>query len=264
MAVEAQRQCSYRKVGGLYLVGEGYSASCDRLPYELKTCPVCGSGIKFTRGFQWLDWARYAGVHQDCEDRNMRVCPVCSPDREINPYGLLWIGEVFYSPSEFIAEARAMGISRRIPAIPHKLKLGHTWILLAHKSACGIRRSEEPPFGQEGIPGIFYAFRPQRIEKLIWKSEAQPELLEDLKKSGITPVIIPDGDLDHDPATGLKVSDDEKTAMQSSRLFDNLRARLNATRKPVAGEAKSEVEKENKEEEESGGGEENKEEDSDK
>lgn len=45
--------------------------------------------------------------------------------------------------------------------------------------------------------GIFCAFIPKRIEKLIWESKATPEDLDKLEKRGITPIIIPDGDNDH-------------------------------------------------------------------
>jgi len=45
--------------------------------------------------------------------------------------------------------------------------------------------------------GIFCAFIPKRVEKLIWESQATPEELEKLEKRGITPVLIPDGDADH-------------------------------------------------------------------
>ncbi|GAI85408.1 unnamed protein product, partial [marine sediment metagenome] len=45
--------------------------------------------------------------------------------------------------------------------------------------------------------GIFCAFIPKRVEKLIWESQATPEELEKLEKRGITPVPIPDGDQDH-------------------------------------------------------------------
>lgn len=54
MAVEAKRGCGYRRVGGLYVVGGGLSAPCDRMPFPLERCRHCGGGIKFTRGPQWL------------------------------------------------------------------------------------------------------------------------------------------------------------------------------------------------------------------
>lgn len=45
--------------------------------------------------------------------------------------------------------------------------------------------------------GIFCAFIPKRIEKLIKESEATPETLEALKKRNITAIPVPDDDPDH-------------------------------------------------------------------
>ncbi len=238
MAVEMPRGCGYRKVGGLYLVGGGYTISCDRLPFELKECEVCGSGIHFTRGFQWINWLRYAGKHSPCVCRE--GCPICNPDKytptgivdDKRVYGLLWVGESFYTPEEFTKEAALMGVSRRIAAFPRRLKLGETWVLFAHLSACGTRTTidEEGKEHKDGIPGVFYAFCPQRVEKLLWESEARPEILEDLEKSNITPVLIPDGDLDHDPKTPLKISPEEREQKQNSLLFQQLRDKLTRKR----------------------------------
>ena len=72
------------------------------------------------------------------------------------------------------------------------------------------------------FPGVFYAFRPQRIEKLIWQKDASEGNLEELERRGITPVIIPDGDLDHDPKTGLKPKEEDK----SQRLFQSMRENI--------------------------------------
>ena len=228
MAVEKMRGCGYRKVGGLYLCGEGISMSCDRLPYELKVCPVCGNGIKFSRGFQWINWMKYAGPHYgECSDTEL--CPICYPDAEYQPYGLLWVGESYYTPESFIQEAIQMGVSRRIAAVPRKLKLGETWVLFAHMTACGTRKVFEEGSTvphEEKVPGVFYAFRPTRIEKLIWESEAKPEYLEDLQKNNITPVIIPDGDPDHDPNTKLIPDETERLKLQNEKFFSELRSKL--------------------------------------
>lgn len=226
MAVEQMRGCGYRVVGGLYLCGQGQSMHCDRLPYELELCPVCGSGVKFTRGWTWLDWAKYAGDHEGCRDAVLPMCRVCIPHEEEQPYGLLWVGEASYTPTSFIQEALIMGVSRRIPTIPHKLKLGETWVLCAHKKACGERRSEEAPFGLVGIPGVFYAFRPTSLELLIWQSEAKLEYLEDLAKRNITPVVIPDGDEDHNPETKTKMSDDDREVVVQSNKIALLRQKI--------------------------------------
>lgn len=237
MAVESIRGCGFRKVGGLYMCGEGSSMACDRLPYELVVCPTCGAGVKFSRGFQWLNWYNYAGEHEECKCSPM--CPICHPAVQTpliasdkRAYGLLWIGDQFYTPEAFIAEALEMGVSRRIATIPRKLKLGETWVILAHIKACGTRQvivSDQPGESHpetENIPGVFYAFRPQRIEKLIWESDAKQELLEDLEKSSITPIIIPDGDPDHDPKTPLLPSDDERERIKREQLFGSLREKL--------------------------------------
>ncbi len=240
MAVEMPRGCGYRKVGGLYLVGGGLGIACDRLPFELKECEVCGSGIHFTRGFQWINWMKYAGKHSPCTCK--QGCPICDPEMytplgitdDKRVYGLLWVGESFYTPEEFTKEAVMMGVSRRIAAVPRRLKLDETWVLFAHISACGTRTvlDEDGKEHKDGIPGVFYAFRPQRIEKLLWESEARPEILEDLEKSNITPVIIPDGDVDHDPKTPLKISAQEREQKQSAMLFNILRDKLKRKSSP--------------------------------
>ncbi len=238
MSVEAIRGCGYRKVGGLYLCGEGHGMECDRLPYELVICPVCGSGVKFSRGFTWLNWKRYAGGHQGEETEHLisaqvqcrcpNACPVCHPGFQPQPYGLLWVGQD-YTPETFVKEALQMGVSKRIPAPPKNLKLGETWVLFATIKACGERKDEDNK--TVGIPGVFYAFRPQRLELLLWKSEFTHDKAVELEKKHITPILIPDGDVDHDPRTGLKPKDSEKDAI----FFDNLRSQLGSVRERIQG-----------------------------
>ena len=228
MAVEAARGCGYREVGGLYLVGAGTLKSCDRLPYELELCPTCGNGIKFTRGFTWLDWYKYAGVHrqQDVTCRDTSACSVCDPFLKQSPYGLLWVGEQSYTPKSFINEALVMGVSRRIAAVPRKLKLGETWVLLAHKSACGERRElqEDDTLKKVGIPGVFYAFLPQQVDYLIWESDATENRLDELEHKDITPVIIPDGDKDHDPKQKTTVNKSLRANAETSVAIARVRS----------------------------------------
>lgn len=216
MSVEVSRGCGYRKVGGLYLCSDGLCRACDRLPYPLDLCPVCGAGIKFSRAWTWLDWFVFAGPHLPCGCPSS--CPVCSPpqlvvDVEKSKYGLLWIGEVGYTPESFTKEALVMGVSRRIPAIPRNLELGQTVVLVAHRNACG-----------EDAPGIFHAFIPTRLELLIWDSEATPERIAELGKRGIVPIVIPDGDKDHDPSVKQT-----STEAQTTRTFSELRNALKST-----------------------------------
>lgn len=214
MAQEARRGCGYRRVGGLYLCGNYIGVSCDRLPYPLETCPVCGGGIKVSRGFTKINPLHLFGIHHDCTD-TLRPCFVCDPKDE--PAFIMGVGERFYkTPAEFMEEARQLGVSKRIPFIPKEMQLGKTVVYLAHPKAC--EATETPALqcsmnlGQDNgdskprlldaekrkkVMGIFTAFIPQRVEKLIWESEATEEELEKLRKRGITPVIIKDGDPDH-------------------------------------------------------------------
>jgi len=214
MAVEEHRGCGFRKVGGMYLCGEFISSPCDRMPFPLTTCPVCGQGIKVSRGFTQVNPYRLWGVHQDCTDR-FRPCFLCDPQDE--PSYIMSVGEKYYkTPQDFVKEALAMGISKRIPFIPKGLELGKTAIYLAHPKACEVKESavlqqamsivEEAQTKQpklleaeriEKKLGIFCAFIPKRVEKLIWEKDATPEELGKLQHRGISPAIIPNGDADH-------------------------------------------------------------------
>jgi len=235
MAVEKPRGCGFRKVGGLYLVGEGTSMSCDRFPYKIENCPVCGSGLKFTRAWTWLDWPKYSGAsHEDymamgaC--RCPVICPVCWPLNQPQPYGLLWVGERYYSPEAFVRESLQMGVSRRlpftgnIPRAPKNLKLGDTWVLFAHKHVIYTGKDEKGAEIWE--PAIFHAFRPTRLELLIWQKDATVERLAELEKAGITPIVIPNGDKDHDPSTPLGLAKDEKESLENTIAFNDLRSKL--------------------------------------
>lgn len=239
MAIEAVRGCGYRKVNGLYLMGEGIQMACDRLPFELVVCPTCGNGVKFSRGFSWLNWYEYAGEHKDCTEGFPPICPICFPaiytpllaeDEKV--YGLLWCGDSFYTPESFIEEALRLGISRRIPAVPKKFKLGETWVLFAHIKACGTREElqDDETTKTVGVPGVFYATRPTRFEKLVWESDMSDELVKTLEKQGITPVPIPDGDPDHDPEVATKVSKEDRAQSESLSKIAALRRNLNSSR----------------------------------
>jgi hypothetical protein len=242
MAVEKARGCGYRKVNGLYLVGDVNTvALCDRLPYKIDNCPVCSSGLKFSRGWSWIDWQKYAGEHgslidalsperKNAECRDDVNCPICWPSRFVQPYGLIWVGEKFYTPDAFVRESLQLGISRRIPftgSIPRmskNLKLGETWILFAHKHVIKVGKDA---LGKDLYePAIFHSFRPTRLELLLWESEAVPERLLELEKAGITPIIIPNGDKDHDPDSPLGLPEEEKEELESDIAFNDLRNKL--------------------------------------
>jgi len=215
MSIEAKRGCGFRKVGATYLCGDyTHHEACDRMPFALTVCPVCGQGIKVSRGFTQVNPYRLWGIHQDCKD-NFRPCFLCDPQDELAYIMLVGAGS-YPTPQDFVKEALAMGISKRIPFIPKGLELGKTVLYLAHPKACEVRepvalqqamaivqetQTKQPKLLEteriEKKLGIFCAFIPKRVEKLIWEDELTDKKREQLEKQGITPIPIPVRDKDH-------------------------------------------------------------------
>ena len=202
--LEPVRGCGLRSMGGLYLEGSGLSVPCDRLPFNIELCPICEQGIKFTRGFTWIHWYHYAGIHENgCKCRDF--CPICHPkDTEIKTienngkkeeitvlikHGLMWVGNKYYTPESFVSEAQKIGISKKIATLPREIEFGETWILLAHQKA-GENPSDKEDDDPEKIPAVFYAFKPRRVVKIITPKQAKnQEYINNLKKRGITPLV---------------------------------------------------------------------------
>lgn len=234
MAVEQKRGCGFRRVGAMYLCGGYISASCDRLPLPLTTCPTCGGGIRVSRAFTEINPYRLWGNHDGegailayeripgedyvkegvvCQDI-IRPCHVCDPPDDVA--FIMMVGEKYYTPESFLEEAESMGISKRIPWLPKKLELGKTIIYLAHPRAgevkvpaamqqtmaiVGESETEQPRLLEaernEKKLGIFCAFIPKKVEKLVWQSEYAEENIEKHRKRGIELIPVPDGDKDH-------------------------------------------------------------------
>jgi hypothetical protein len=236
MASEAKRGCGYRKVGGLYLVGPKLSGGCGKLPVELHVCPTCTSGIKQTRGWIWVA-AKPIFEAQECREQGVltsamvangsvthmrdRGCDACPLGGGIDllgdKCGLLWVGGKFYpEPEDWMKEANTLGVSRRIAALPRGFKLGEHWVLIAHPRA--IKRRPQTPEEQaelvdankarvqDDLPleaflvrkGIISVFQPTAIEKIVTESQAKETAeMDALRKKGITPVVVPDEDKDH-------------------------------------------------------------------
>jgi len=212
MAIEPRRGCGYRQVGNIYLVSDGPHEICGLLPRELDFCPACGEGVKQKIGWQWVQ-ARLLTTAEDvngCEHREIEptTCQMVRLARDpLQRVGLIWVGTKFYpTPAEFLAEAQSMGISRRIHAVPRDFALGSSWVILAHPKAIALSgsRLDAMRFARPGhdarVPGVFGLFRPTRIEQIITDTQAaDEELRAALRKRGITPVVVPDDDRDHNP-----------------------------------------------------------------
>jgi len=72
---------------------------------------------------------------------------------------LLWGGEKFYTPRQFLDEAVGMGISKRIASLPKGFEIGTTVVYLAHKKAI--------PTEGESLPAIFTAYLPSRVDIVV-------------------------------------------------------------------------------------------------
>lgn len=187
---EKKRGCGYRKKGGKYLVSSSIAAlPCGLLPIELSVCPCCGEGIKQSRGWTWVDIAKLISkADHVCESYSKcKACPLA--DSKIQRAGLIWIGEQFYPTTKsWISEMQEMGISRRISAVPKEFKVGVTWIALAHPRA--IFKVNE-----QWVKGIFYLWKPEKMEYVIGGTESENELLQ-LKEQGFDLVqVVPVDDL---------------------------------------------------------------------
>jgi hypothetical protein len=203
---EAARGCGHRKPAkdgvGVYLVGPSEMAPCGRLPYELHACPTCGGGIKPARGWSWIE-PRVLFVDASrptiepvnlfldggvCSVTSIRLgryraaCQTCPLGLGMpeGRHGLIWIGEAHYaSPAEFMAEARRMGVSRKIKAVPKDFELGKTIVYLAHRHTPLKEMDLETGEPKRG-PAIFTAFKPMGIDLVIADENKVPEKAEKL------------------------------------------------------------------------------------
>jgi len=193
MSVEKRRACGYRKVGGLYLVSDGPAMPCCKLPIILHVCPTCHGGIKQARGWQWIDPRPF--LAGECTGTMSGACPAANQEA-LGDVGLIWIGTAFYpTPAAFIEEARCMGISRRITAVPRNFRLGEIWVFLAHPK---VQQVINEAGVAEWRAGVFRIFKPERIEKIVTESQLDDEQeMARLHEAGITPVAVPDADADH-------------------------------------------------------------------
>lgn len=186
--IEGERGCGFRKAGGLYLVGGASGSACCKLPFPLTVCPCCGGGIKFGRGFGWIN----TDLFQDGQPCSLPgTCIAVKPGERI---GLMWVGHKFYTPTQFANEARTLGISKRIAQMPRGLKVGETWIALAHKKAISSYVSD--PTARPGQtsrmeyqPGIFMIFKLTGIQYVVHDSDGD-DYLESLEKRGIELVRV--------------------------------------------------------------------------
>ncbi len=202
-------------------------------------CCGTGLPARQSRGWTWIDPQPFLSTKDRlCQvaDDWPQPCALSEmADGEHGQVGLLWIGEKFYpTPEDFNREGAAQGVSRRLPGgrdgltLPKGFKVGETWVLCGHAKAIrdasvddAIRRKRaeliEVRMGAEGDlaaiereiveledemhkAGIFTAFRPHEIQRVITPEEAAAGgvrtkggafvTLEQMRERGIQPVCV--------------------------------------------------------------------------
>src|SRR3990167_818632 len=221
MAAEAERGCGFRKLNATYVEGDPGGLSCGRLPVPLQSCPLCDHRPVFTRGIQRVTPTNVLHAAAECP-RSQADCDRCPLGKVLQQEtaALAWVGEKWYSPASFTEEANRLGASKRVSKIPKWFEVGKTWMFLAHsrvfsepcsecqgtptpleQAAAGrTHRSEDcPECDGEGTiwnPGIFYAFVPKRLVKIL-ADNAHPRYIAQAEERGYTVLLVPASDPDH-------------------------------------------------------------------
>lgn len=196
VSVEHARGCGWRrpdKTGvGIYLVGPMAAEICERLPYYVPPCHGCGSVFRFFRGWMGVGPSERFSDEPRCgqdgpqENHRHEICAMCSPEIAGPNAMVVFVGNKFYSPAEFVDEALKMGASKKVSNLPEWFEIGKTWVYLAHNKAC-FRQKEDPktkrPVFDEKtkepvmvlLPGLIGCFRPVQIDLVVKNERAIPE-----------------------------------------------------------------------------------------
>ncbi len=142
-------------------------------------CPLCYYATDYHQAKIENDRRRRWNLTHPTEEKPLLQIP--------ESFFVMWVSKEFYSPESFIAEAQQQGISKRVAAnsLPVGFVVGRDWVFLAHGEVPFARFSDKPapivaaPDGEfcEGAKevervfrsAIFYAFKPQRLELVLWK-----------------------------------------------------------------------------------------------
>jgi hypothetical protein len=207
-AGEPIRKCGRRKIGGLYLVSPPLEpVTCDRLPLPLATCKTCGRPVAFqARGWTWWEPTKFLPVHRAGCTCVSTFCDVCvpPPDR----HGLMWVGARYYkTPSDWLAEATALGVSKRLPGLIRGLVervQDRTLVCyVAHPHAVPGMPEVVAEFGtrtasvitEKPSPGIIAAFRPSAVELVVTEQMAR-ERQEWAQRTGVKLRVVEAVDTD--------------------------------------------------------------------
>lgn len=219
---EFSRGCGWRQAGGVYLVCDGVSYACDGLPVEMVPCHCCEYEVQQARSMQPIPsgYMAYLMRGHKCDEEKDFHCPVCfyaetylkmkeiaaalpldSEDRKKYEAGipkvfyLMFVSKEFYTVESFLEEARLLGVSKRVApnSLPKGFKVGVDWVLLAHGTVpfpaidkSGQVLKDESRYAT----GIFYAFRPSRLELVLYKGDVSDQQIADYEEAGYTVVLL--------------------------------------------------------------------------
>jgi hypothetical protein len=181
------------------------TSSCGRLPFPIGACPTCGQGIKVTRQVRMIERTTLLQGLPTCDSFECLGCPLSTANQVSmgDLVGIQGVGDKFYTPQSFMAEAKAQGISRRIAQVPRGFEVGWSWLFLAHRHA--ITKAVDPDeteVDKDGnqilfrtLPGVFYVCRPTRIEYISDGTDTEKD--NAMLRRGFTLVYVPANDPDH-------------------------------------------------------------------
>ncbi len=178
-----QRAFGWRKAGGLYLVYDGRTGACGKLPFALDLCDVCGAGFRPSRGWTWVNGTALV-AERGCRLSGGRPeCFGCPLGGRVGRVGLLWVVARHYpKPEDWLKEIAFHGICLRIASLPKEFKIGDAWVFIGHP------RCFQAPDGSH-VAGLINAFRPTRVEYAV-RGDESPARLDRLVRRGITLVRV--------------------------------------------------------------------------
>lgn len=174
---EKKRGCGYRHGGdrgfGLYLMGDMESmAPCCRLPIPVTACEHCGQSPypnfgKPIRGLVRVNarWFNNAAKPPAIDDVFNESCALCIANNVTEDIGLMWVGAEHYpTPADFLREAQAQGISKRVSQVPEWAEPDRTVIGLVHPNVKFEAKVEgfANPY-EFTVPAVFMVFRLRAI-----------------------------------------------------------------------------------------------------
>jgi hypothetical protein len=178
----------------IMLVGEQYYPKTGDFMKEALTLGVSKRIPFIPKDLKLGETVIYLAHHKACE---RKAVTVDLPD-DMNPE---WPRFTVYRTEDGHWHAKKMGSEKRakwLTELQAQENAPQTWCIAAQDSRKAIAAVKKES-AQEHQLGIFTAFVPHKVEKLIWESQATEKALKELADRGITPVVIKDGDTDHGP-----------------------------------------------------------------